>query len=134
MKTRILASVALLPLLLIVLIFLPPVFTAILLGAMCAIAAYELLWGTGLVKHPRLVCYTALVAAAVGIWCNFGSPYIWGYLVMVLFALVLFGEMLLSKAKLPFEKVLVCFAGGILKRKTESYLYRSSRHLPKTGD
>lgn len=114
MKTRILASVALLPLLLIVLIALPPLYTAILLGAMCAIAAYELLWGTGLVKHYRLVGYTMFVATFVGIWCYFGNPYIWGYAAILLFAILLFCEMLISKAKLPFEKVLVCLAGGIL--------------------
>ena len=114
MKTRIIAAVALLPALLVVLLFLPPIFTAILLSAMSAVAAYELLWGTGLVKHPRLVVYTMAAAALVGVWCGFGSPYVWGYVGALVFCFLLFGEMLLAKLKLRFEKVLVCLAGGLI--------------------
>lgn len=114
MKTRIIAAVALLPLLLAVLVFLPPVCTAVLLALMSAVAAYELLWGTGLLKHPRLVVYTMVAAAAVCIWCGFGMPYVWGYVGALCFCFVLFGEMLLSHAKLPFDKILLCMAGGLL--------------------
>ena len=65
MKTRIIAAVALLPLLLIVVIVLPAIYTAILMAALCAIGAYELLYNTGYVKHPRLLAYTMLFAALV---------------------------------------------------------------------
>ena len=34
--------------------------TALLLAAMCAIGARELLWATGLVLHKRLVAYAML--------------------------------------------------------------------------
>ena len=51
MKTRIIVSVILLPLLLIVILALPKVFTAILFGALSALAAYELLAGTGYIKQ-----------------------------------------------------------------------------------
>ena len=54
MKTRVIAAVALLPFLLLIVLVAPKVCTAILFGAMAAIAAYELLSGTGLVKHLRL--------------------------------------------------------------------------------
>ena len=47
MKKRVIAAVVLLPLLLIVVLVLPKIFTAILLGVMAAIGAYELLVGTG---------------------------------------------------------------------------------------
>ena len=114
MKTRILASVVLLPLLLAVLIALPPIYTAILLAAMSAVAAYELLWGTGLVRHPRLLAYTMAEAAFIGIWCGLGSPYEWGLLGVLLFVFALFIEMLAANTKLPFEKILICMAGGLL--------------------
>ena len=114
MKTRILAAVILLPLLLVVLIVLPPLAATILLAAMSAVAAWEMLCGTGLVKHPRLVIYTVLAAAYMGMWCGFGSPYLWGYIGILVFCFLLFGEMLLAKTKLPLEKVLVCLAGGVL--------------------
>ena len=70
MKTRVLAAAALLPLLLIVLLVLPKVFTAILVGAFCAIAAYELLQGTKLVAELRLTIYTAIIAFLVSLWCT----------------------------------------------------------------
>lgn len=114
MKTRIIAAAVLLPVLLVILIALPPVYTAVLLAAMSAVAAYELLWGTGLVKHLRLVAITALFAAGVSIWCFFDRPYVWGLAGMLALTYLLFGELLISKTKLPFEKVLVCLAGGIL--------------------
>lgn len=114
MKARIITAVVAIPLLLLVLLVLPSWVMAAILAVANAIAAWELLWGTGLVKHPRLVAYTAVAAAGVGIWCYFGSPYAWGLAGGVVFGCLLFGEMLISKAKLPFEKVLVCVAGGFL--------------------
>ena len=114
MKARILTAVVALPLLLGVLIFLPPWATAIFLAIANALAAWELLWETGLVKHPRLVAYAALAAAGVGVWSYFGNPYAWGIAGAVVFCALLFGEMLISKGKLPFEKVLICVAGGFL--------------------
>ena len=114
MKTRIIAAAVLLPLLLIVLIALPPVCTGVLVAAMSAVAAYELLWGAKLVKHPRLIAYTMIAAATTGMWCYFGSPYGFGLAASLIFCCLLWGEMLIAKAKLPFEKVLVCIAGGLL--------------------
>ncbi len=113
MKTRILAAAVLIPLLLVVLFALPPVFTAVMLCAMCAIGAVELLWGTGLVKHPRLIAYSSLIALLVPIWCYCGSPYAWGLVGGLCFCFLLFVEMLISKAKLPLEKVMLCIAAGI---------------------
>ena len=114
MKTRVIAAAVLLPLLLIILIALPPVFTGILLALMCAVAAFELLWGAKLVKHPRLIAYTIIAAATTGMWCYFGNPYGFGLAGGLLFCCLLWGEMLIAKTKLRFEKVLVCIAGGLL--------------------
>ncbi len=114
MKTRVLAAVALLPLLLIVVLALPAVFTAILFGAMAVIAAYELLWGTGLVKHPRLIAYTAAMAFFTAMYSHFQLPYAIALIGILAFIGVLYGEMLASKGKLPYEKLMICFAGGVL--------------------
>ena len=114
MKMRVMAAAVLIPLLLIVLIAAPTVLVSIILGAVCAIGAYELLAGTGLVKQLRLVVYTALCAFLVPLWCYFGMSSLWAtFGVFVLFAL-LFGEVLASGGKLPFEKISVCIAGGVL--------------------
>ena len=114
MKVRIITSIITLPLLLVVLIVLPPLFTALLMMAMCAVAAYELLWTTGYVRQLRLLIYTMIAAACTALWSYLGSPHGWGLAGIIVFCSVLFGEMLLSKAKLPFSKVALCFAGGLL--------------------
>ena len=114
MKSRIITAAVALPLLLGVLIFLPPWATAIFLSLANVLAAWELLWETGLVKHPRLVAYAAIFAAGVSVWCYFGNPYAWGIAGAVVFCALLFGEMLISKGKLPLEKVLITVAAGFL--------------------
>ena len=68
MKTRILSAAALLPLLLVIVLVLPAWATAALFGAAAAIAAYELLYRTGLVKNLRLVCYAMVMAVLVAFW------------------------------------------------------------------
>lgn len=114
MKTRIIAAVALLPPLLVIVLVLPTVFTAILFGLAAAVAAYELLWGTGLVKNIRLIVYTALMAFLVSLWGGLGANYGEALIGVLLFTAVLYAEELASKATLPYEKLAICFAGGLL--------------------
>jgi len=114
MVTRILAAVVLLPILLAIVLLLPSIFTAILFGAMAAIAAWELLWGTGFVKHPRLVAYAAVFAFLAALWSNLGAGYVWALLGVLVLVILLFMEIMLSDMKLPFDKVVVCLAAGIL--------------------
>ena len=64
MKTRILSAVILLPLLLIIVLVLPKIVTAILFGLMAALAAYELLYGTGLVRHRRMLIYSMVMKSS----------------------------------------------------------------------
>lgn len=114
MKTRIIAAVALLPLLLIVVLAAPKIWTAVLFGLMAAIASYELLSGTGLVKHPRLCVYSSVCAFWCVLWCGLGIGYVWLLLGILLFWVLLFAEMMASDLKLGFEKVAVSLAGGVV--------------------
>ena len=114
MKTRVLASVALLPLLLLIVLAAPKIFTAILVGLMAAIGAYELLRGTGIVKHPRLIAYAMAMAMLTSLWCYFCWAAVWTQLGLLLFVVLLFAEMMYANKKLPFEKVVVCLAAGVL--------------------
>ena len=63
MKKRIITAAVLVPILMIVLYALPKVVAAIVVSLLSAIAAYELLYRTELVKHVRLVAYSVLIAA-----------------------------------------------------------------------
>lgn len=114
MKTRIIAAVVLLPLLLLVVLAAPKVCTAILFGVMAAIAAHELLSGTGLVKHPRLGAYTAVCAFLCVMWCGAGISYGWLLLVVLLFLAALFAEVMAGNMKITFDKVGICLAGGVI--------------------
>ena len=114
MKTRIIAAVALLPLLLLIVLAAPKFCTAILFGAMAAIGAYELLSGTGLVKELRLNVYAMLMAFWCCLWCGLGLGYGWLVLSILVFWVALMAEVMVSQMKLPFSKVAICFVGGVI--------------------
>ena len=76
MVTRIVVSVVLAPLFFVILFFLPPVYLAVLMAAICALASYELLRATGVAHHNGLYGFPAAAAAAsidAGVG-KFGSP------------------------------------------------------------
>ena len=114
MKTRILAAAALLPLLLITVRALPKVITAIVFGLAGALAAYELLYATRLVTHPRLVIYAAVSAFAMAIWSFAGRSQAWGTLLVVVVFAAYFGEMMSSHVKLTFDKIAMCLVAALV--------------------
>ncbi len=120
MKTRIIAAAVLVPLLAIAVFWLPLIVTAIIFALLSALAAYELLWGTGLCRHPRLVVYSMVMAFIIPLFyfCCIeyeianSSAYI--LLGVLAFVMVMFGEMMASHVKLQFEYIAYCFAAGLL--------------------
>ena len=114
MKTRILVVIPLLPALIVFILVLPPIWPAILFGLASALAAYEMMWTTGLVKHVRLVIYSALMAFGVSMWSYFGLHYSAALIAVLAFSGLLFMELLISKATLGFEKIGICLASGLL--------------------
>ena len=114
MKKRVITACVLLPLLLLVVLVLPKLFTAILFGAMAAVAARELLLGTGLVKHNRLVIYGMIMAFFVGVWAGMWSVYILVLLGLFAFFCVLFGELLIFHRELKVEELALTFLAGFV--------------------
>ena len=114
MKTRVITAVVLLPLLLIVVLFAPKICTGILFALMTAIAAYELLVGTGIVKNIRLCLYSSAMGFWAVLWCALTAHYAWLLLGVLLFWVALFAEMMASEMKLSFEKTAACFAAGVI--------------------
>ena len=114
MKTRILAAAVLLPLLLIIVLVLPKVCTAVLFGAMAALAAYELMQGTKLVTHTRMTIYAMVVAFLVPIWGFFGQVYAYALMGTLVFVALLYMELLLSKGKMPYANLAIAFMAGIV--------------------
>lgn len=115
MMIRILAAVVLLPLLLAVVLFLPKVCTALLFGVMCAIAVRELLLGTGLVKHKRLVIYGMIMAFFAALWSGQWSVYALALLGIFSLFVILAIELLMFHSEMRFEEfALTFFAGCVL--------------------
>lgn len=122
MLVRILAAAVGLPLLLAVVLLLPTLGTAVLFALAAMIAAYEMLWRTGILKHRRIVCYTALMAAAVVLWswlraCAVVSERtLWLSMLLGLFAYsaLLFCELLAGHTELPFTGLCVALFSGVV--------------------
>lgn len=114
MLKRTITGAALVLVLIAVLLFLPVVFTPILLSAMVAIAAYELLWSTKLVENGRLVCYGAITAVAVVWWSYCGMVYAWALAGVLIFTGACICELLISHGKLPFQQVALAAIAGFL--------------------
>ena len=114
MKTRLITAGILVPLLFIVVLFLPEIVTAIILGLMVAIGAYEMLFVTNLVKHTRLVVYAMVMAFLVSLWSFFGMDYAWGVLGLLAFITLLFAEMMRDHVKLSFEMIAMTLCAGVL--------------------
>lgn len=114
MKTRLLSAAVLLPVMFLSIWVLPKIITAILVGAFAAIAAYELLYRTGFVRHVRLVAYSVAAAFLVCIWSYFGNPQAWGMVGILVYICALFGEMMRNHVKVRFEKICYCVVAGLL--------------------
>lgn len=114
MRTRIITGAILLVTLSVALFGLPKIVMTVLISAMCAIAAYELLYRTKLVHHRRLVAFSMTAAFAVPLWCYFGMSYLWGLLGVLVFTALLFAEMMASHREFPFGETAYCYVSGLL--------------------
>ena len=114
MKTRILTAAIAIPVLLLVLLAAPKELVAVLWGVMMAIAAYELLFCTGLIRENRLVCYACAMAFAVTIWSCYNAIHAYAVLGVMIFMGLMFAELMISHVKVTFDKVCMVLAGGML--------------------
>lgn len=114
MKTRIIAALILLPLLLLLLFCAPAWVAALVGGILSMVASYELLYRTGLLLHKRLNVYSAIMAFGVSIWSYLSLSYSVILLAVLVFYLLVFGEMMISHLELPLKDAFLCFLSGIV--------------------
>ena len=114
MKIRTIASFALLPFVIIIALVLPKIVTALCLGIMCAIASYEMLYTTKLVRHPRMLIYTMVVAFLMAIWSFLGSSNVLAAVLAFVFFVMLFVEIMLSGMKISYTRACLCFTSGLV--------------------
>ena len=122
MLVRILTAAVAIPLLLVVVFLFPPVATAAVFALFCMIAAYEMLWRTGILKRKSIVAYTACMAASVVMWswcyaCQVLSAevlWLWALLAFFVYACLLFCELLANHKKIKFTALCVALFIGIV--------------------
>ncbi len=114
MKTRIISAAVAIPLLLVVLLVADKMIAAVVWGLMMAIGAYELLFGTGLIREPRLVVYSAVMAFAITVWSYFGAEQPVFLLLVMVFLIVLYAEMMASHVRITLDKLALCVMGGLI--------------------
>ncbi len=114
MKKRILTAVVLLPVLFGIVLFAPPWATVVLIGFMAALATWELLHHTALVRHGRMTVYAAAAAFLTVIWRGFGADPAWALFGVLLLYLTLFTEYMLAHDRVSFRDVALCMTSGLL--------------------
>ena len=114
MLKRTIVGLVLIPLLLVVALWAPKIVATLVIALFSAIAAYELLFGTKLVREPRLLLYTMVTAFLVPVWSYYGCAVPVAVLGILLFYALLFSELMASGLKLPFSKVGICMVAGIV--------------------
>lgn len=114
MKTRIISAAILVPVLFLLALAAPVIAAALVMSVLLAIAAYELLYRTGLVKRARLVLYSCAMAAAVCMWSYFGAIHAYFVILLMVFFILMFSEMMLDHVKVRFEDLSMCFVAGVL--------------------
>lgn len=114
MKIRTIASVVIVPVVLLIALATPKLVTALCLGILCAIGAYELLFKTKLVRQPKMVYYSMAAAFLVALWSYFECPHVVAVVIILMFFMLMFTELMLSQMKIPFSRVALCFVGGLV--------------------
>ncbi len=115
MKTRIISAAVLVPVLLVLVLFAPKMFSAVIFAVLMSIGSYELLYRTHLVTHPRLVIYSSIMAFAVVMWSHTGSVHAWLLIGLLVYTVILFAEMMMDHVKVRIEMLaLCCVAGAVI--------------------
>ncbi len=114
MKSRILVACVCIPLLLVVIYLLPVWVTVLLVALLSAIAASELLNCVGAAKNRRILVYCIIVSFAVPFWCWLGSPAVLGIWVLFALFLLLFIEAIFSKKSVDFGHISAALFSSLL--------------------
>ena len=90
----------------------PTIVAAVVWGLLLAVGVYELLYVTGLVRHLRMVLYSAVMAFAVSLWSLYGAERSVAMLGLLIFWILLFSEMMANHVKVDIEMIAACFFAG----------------------
>ena len=114
MKVRAIVAGCTLPFVIVIPLLLPKVVTAIIMGLLCAIGAYELINSTKLVKNNRMLWYSMAAAFLVTLWSYLGCSQAVALVIVLMFLSLLFVETMLKEMKISFSRLSVCIVAGLL--------------------
>lgn len=113
MKARILVAVVGVPLLVALLLLAPEWAAAIVVGAICALGCYELLYATGLLKNLQVVFAAGAMAMFVCLWSVLGQSSVALQCAVFVFFAFLCLILLREKTKLAFSLICLAIFGGL---------------------
>lgn len=114
MKTRIITAAVAIPVLLLLLLVVNKIAAAIVWAALMAVAAYELLYSTGLIRESRLIVYACAMAFAVTMWSYFEAIHAYFLLLVLIYMALLFAEMMRAHVTVTFDKICMCIVAGLI--------------------
>ena len=114
MKTRIITAAVAIPILLLLLLVVNKIAAAIVWAALMAVAAYELLYSTGLIRESRLIVYACVMAFAVTMWSHFEAIHAYFLLLVLIYMALLFAEMMRAHVTVTFDKICMCIVAGLI--------------------
>lgn len=122
MLKRIIVAVIFAPILFVLLFFMPPVWTMVLVAAIAGMASFELLRATRVAHHNGMYVYTAAAAVLVPVGSYLGQScfHMSSLVPVTLCALLLMCALFLSSIRrfgsddpIPLEHIMVCLFGGV---------------------
>jgi len=114
MKTRIITAAVAIPILLLLLLVVNKIAAAIVWAVLMAVAAYELLYSTGLIRESRLIVYACVMAFAVTMWSYFEAVHAYFLLIVLIYMALLFAEMMHAHVTVTFDKICMCVVAGLI--------------------
>lgn len=114
MKQRILVTVVCLPVLLAIILALPPIAFTVLMMALCAIGASELLKTTKLVENSVMLALAMVMAALVPLWSYFGCSYAAGLIGLTVFTVAVFSCILRWYDSVSVQGLCAMFFAGVI--------------------
>jgi len=114
MKTRVITAAVGIPVLLLILLVANKIVAAVVWAALMAVAVYELLYSTGLIRETRLVVYACVMAVAVTLWSYFEAVHAYFLLIVLIYMALLFAEMMHAHVTMTFDKICMCVVAGLI--------------------
>lgn len=105
MLQRVMVAVIFVPLIFLVLFFLPPIAIPIAISILSMVAVHEVLWSTGFVKNAKLSGYSIILSGLIPFWIYIGQGMVSALSVLFIYFTLVFAEAITSHFTVTLEKM-----------------------------